>query len=47
MAGDVIMKTNLCNLLQLNNATAGASGRAVWGVGLDHLEAETVGWNPA
>jgi hypothetical protein len=29
MAGDVIMKTNLCNLLQLNNATAGASGRAV------------------
>jgi hypothetical protein len=26
---------------------AGPSGRAVWGVGLDGLDAETVGSNPA
>jgi hypothetical protein len=27
--------------------TTGPSGRAVWGVGLDRLDAETVGSNPA
>jgi hypothetical protein len=35
-------KTRWCNIPE-----DGPSGHAVWGVGLDHFNAETVGLNPA
>jgi hypothetical protein len=34
-------------MLLVYNKKSGPSGRAVWGVGLDYLDAETVSSNPA
>jgi hypothetical protein len=32
---------------KMRELSAGPSSRAVWGIGLDRLDAETVGLNPA
>jgi hypothetical protein len=37
----------ITRVLLLKNTNAGPSGRAVWVVGLDRLDAEIVGSNPA
>jgi hypothetical protein len=42
-----ITKINWLTLFKFKYDIAGPSGRDVWGVGTDHLNAEIVGSNPA
>jgi hypothetical protein len=37
----------VCITVGVNHSMAGPIGRVVWGVGLDGLDAETLGLNPA